>query len=69
MLILSVDLGKFKSVACVLDTSSNEHTFQTVCSTDGELSDLIPAYAVRPGRHRSLLAVGLGCRTVPGNGP
>jgi hypothetical protein len=31
--ILAIDLGKFKSVCCALDTQSGEATFRTVTTT------------------------------------
>lgn len=39
--ILAIDLGKFKSVACDYDSTSNEHEFATVPTRAQELHDLI----------------------------
>ena len=30
--ILAIDLGKFKSVACILDTVSGEYSFRTLAT-------------------------------------
>jgi transposase len=39
--ILAIDLGKFKSVACLYDSSTKEHCFRTIGTTPDELHDLI----------------------------
>ncbi len=39
--ILAIDLGKFKSVACIYDTSTTKHRFRTVATSPGELHDLL----------------------------
>lgn len=41
MKILALDLGKFKSVACVYDTHSLQHRFETVTSGAQALHDLL----------------------------
>ncbi len=41
MKILAIDLGKFKSTACVLDTTSNEHAFEVIRTTAAEVHDLL----------------------------
>jgi transposase len=41
MKILAIDLGKFKSTACVLDTISNEHAFSSVRTVASEMHDLL----------------------------
>lgn len=41
MKILALDLGKFKSVACVYDTSSLQHKYETVTTTAQALHDLL----------------------------
>lgn len=41
MLILALDLGKFKSVACVLDTETNKHWFQTMETTPEGLGQFL----------------------------
>lgn len=43
MLILAIDLGKFKSVACLYDTSSAEHSFTTLPTTPQAVHDLLTA--------------------------
>ena len=39
--ILAIDLGKFKSVACVFNTSDGEYAFQTLQTTPSEFQDLL----------------------------
>lgn len=39
--ILAVDLGKFKSVACIYHMTTNEHTFQTLATRPQAIHDLI----------------------------
>ena len=48
MKIVALDLGKNKSVACVLDTATNQHKFETIRTRPNELHDLVVAQ--RPGR-------------------
>lgn len=43
MKILAIDLGKFKSVACVYEASSAEHTFTTIPTTPQSMHDLLAA--------------------------
>lgn len=47
-LILAIDLGKFKSVACVYDPNTGEHTFKSLATTPTAMHDLI--VDVQPGR-------------------
>jgi transposase len=46
--ILSIDLGKFKSVACVLEAAAGEHRFETIPTNPAAVHDLL--VAVAPGR-------------------
>ena len=39
--ILALDLGKFRSVACVFDATSGEHRFQTIATTPPAVHDLL----------------------------
>lgn len=39
--ILAIDLGKFKSVACVLNTADGEYNFQTLRTAPAEFQDLL----------------------------
>jgi hypothetical protein len=39
--ILSIDLGKFKSVACAFDPPSGEHRFETVVTSPSTMHDLL----------------------------
>ena len=48
MLILAIDLGKFKSVGCVYDTVGLAHRFVTIRTAPQEVHDLV--VAVAPGR-------------------
>jgi len=48
MNILAIDLGKFKSVACVYDTATGEHVFATLATRPQAIHDLVVAQA--PGR-------------------
>ena len=41
MKILAIDLGKFKSTACVLETTSNDHVFHMIRTVAGEVHDLL----------------------------
>jgi hypothetical protein len=41
MKILAIDLGKFKSTACMLDTIRNEHAFSSIRTIAGEVHDLL----------------------------
>lgn len=45
MRILAIDLGKFKSVACVYEAATGEHTFVTRRTTPQEIHDLIVEHA------------------------
>jgi len=42
--ILAIDLGKFKSVACVYESSTGEHSFVTVATKPGAIHDLLTAH-------------------------
>lgn len=48
MKILAIDLGKFKSVACVYESAAGEHSFVTVSTKPGTIHDLLAAH--RPER-------------------
>jgi hypothetical protein len=50
MKILAIDLGKFKSTACVLESTSGEHRFTTIRTVPGEVHDLL---AARQGHGKS----------------
>jgi hypothetical protein len=39
--ILAIDLGRYKSVACVYQRSSREHSFRTFDTTPAELTKLL----------------------------
>jgi len=42
--IIALDLGKFKSVACVMDARTRKHTFATVDTTPAALHDLLAVH-------------------------
>ena len=44
MLILALDLGKYKTVACKYDSTTGEHRFARVSTTPSSLHDLIVDY-------------------------
>lgn len=48
MIILAIDLGKFKSVACIFDTSTQQSRFRTLASTPQAVHDLL--VDTEPGR-------------------
>ena len=48
MKILAIDLGKFKSAACVYESSTGEHSFTTVRTKPGDIHDLLATH--RPQR-------------------
>jgi transposase len=39
--IIALDLGKFKTVACVMDTSTRMHVFETIDMSPGNMHDLL----------------------------
>lgn len=41
MKILAIDLGKFKSVACLFDTETNQAHYDTVAMQRGFMEDLL----------------------------
>jgi transposase len=43
--ILALDLGKFKSVACVYEPASGTHRFQTIATSPAAVHDLLVASA------------------------
>src|SRR5688572_5949607 len=43
--IIAVDLGKFKSVVCLVDARTRKHTFATVATTPAALHELLAANA------------------------
>ena len=54
--IIGIDLGKFKSVACVLDARSRRHAFVTFDTTPAALRELLAAHATADPS-RTLVAV------------
>jgi transposase len=52
--ILAIDLGKFKSVACVYESSTGEHSFTTVPTKPGEIHDLMATHYP----HRVVVEIG-----------
>jgi hypothetical protein len=43
--ILAIDLGKFKSVACIYHSLGGEHRFETIATTPSAVHDLLVATA------------------------
>src|SRR3954465_11479093 len=43
--ILGLDLGKFKSVCCVMDAASGEHRFETLATTPATIKGLVTRHA------------------------
>jgi transposase len=39
--ILAIDLGKFNSVACILDPATSEHRFETIATSPSTVHDLL----------------------------
>ena len=78
--IIALDLGKFKSVACVMDAARRRHDFTTVATTPAAVHDLLAAQAgADPSRTLVVLeacdcagwvhdlAAALGCRVGVAN--
>jgi transposase len=47
--ILGLDLGKFKSVCCVMDAASGEHRFETLATTPAAIKELLTRHAANSG--------------------
>ena len=50
--IIALDLGKFKSVACVMDVGTRRHQFQTLDTTPQQLHALFTAHAANEATDR-----------------
>ena len=50
--IIALDLGKFKSVACVMDAATRRHQFQTLDTTPQQLHASFPAHAANEATDR-----------------
>lgn len=48
MKIVAIDLGKFKSVACVYESGTGEHTFTAISTNPGDVRELFSLH--RPER-------------------
>ncbi len=55
--ILGLDLGKFKSVCCVMDGLSGRHTFETLASTPATIADLLTRHAAAANGEPILLVI------------
>ncbi len=55
--IIAIDLGKFKSVACVMDVSTRQHHFATVDTTPAALHALLVRHATAADPSRTLLII------------
>ncbi len=52
MKILSLDLGKFKSVACIYNSQSAEHSFVTIPTRSLDVHDLLAEASATAAGHR-----------------
>ncbi len=43
--IIAIDLGKFKSVVCVMDVATHEHRFETISTTPATLHEVLVRHA------------------------
>lgn len=55
--IIAIDLGKFKSVACVMNVSTRRHQFATVDTTPTALHELLVRHATAADPSRTLLII------------
>ncbi len=46
--IIALDLGKFKTVACIMQTADRSHIFQTIEMSPATLHDLLVRHATEP---------------------
>ncbi len=46
--IIALDLGKFKTVACVMDTATRTHTFETILMSPATVHDLLTRQLTDP---------------------
>ena len=81
--IIALDLGKFKTVACVMNPATRQHQFHCIVMSPGHLHDLLAAHAT-PSPQRTLVvfetcdtagwvhdvcsALGVGSLCTHGNG-
>ena len=81
--IIALDLGKFKTVACVMDPATREHRFVTIVMSPASVHDLLAGEATSPPRqtlvvfetcdtagwvHDVCSALGVGTLCTHGNG-
>jgi transposase len=55
--ILGLDLGKFKSVCCVMDAVTGGHAFETLASTPAMIHDLLTRHAAAANGQEVLLVI------------
>jgi transposase len=55
--ILGLDLGKFKSVCCVMDAVTGGHAFETLASTPATIADLLTRHAAAANGEEVLLVI------------
>ena len=53
--ILGLDLGKFKSVCCVMDADTGRHAFETLASTPATIHDLLTRHVAAASGEEILL--------------
>jgi hypothetical protein len=61
--ILALDLGKFKTVACVMDTSTRRHAFETIDTSPATVRDLVARHMM-PADPSATLVVFETCDTA-----
>ena len=62
--IVGLDLGKFKSVACVMDVASKAQTFETIQTTPAVLHDWLAKHVSSAGGASGVLLVVETCDTA-----
>ncbi len=45
--IIAIDLGKFKSVVCVMDAATRQHRFETIATTPAAVHELLARQATK----------------------
>ncbi|HEV2296044.1 MAG TPA: AAA family ATPase, partial [Tepidisphaeraceae bacterium] len=55
--ILGLDLGKFKSVCCVMDAVTGRHAFETLATTPAVIADLLARHAAAANGEEILLVI------------
>ena len=64
MNIIAIDLGKFNSMVCFYETTTQEHSFAKATTEKGYFRSVFENHACRPCRGRSLRPQRLGQRPL-----